>query len=665
MKLSELYSEYLANWISDGSLISRDRISLLGIKPLYDRFLTNAWITKVWMVVQMPVHCDTNITHAIRTEMGVMFPDVRTVIHLYGKPVNVNINSESFLRQMRGASAQYNRYEEVFNSLADDQKLTGVIERDGSGRRFSIDKETLNKIKDVFDSYTYVYHSVSQGISFSETYYFIQASAKTRKELYRYKKSLQDLLGGEGIRIREVHGNIGNYLDNFCPAAFARNPNSKFSSMLLSQENVSLMLPNKTKGLVNEDGILLGVDWMTKLPFFASFFSSGAAQVNLIAGKSGCGKTFFSFMIAISLCSFGVHCSVIDIKGREWSKLSSFLQVLEVTMSGPTSRFVNTLRLDGVVCDYDNCVELYDNAVQGTVDIFTIIVNLQENEGNLVDLTSILQTAVMKLYSSHDVVRDNPETFYRTAEFKYSDVLNIVSDLEASRSYSEQQVKICRLIRTRSAPFFASEGRYSDAMKNEITVSEILATPMVIYNMNKNNAETLDILDDLKLYMSQFLDGEKHFLRKQERKHTAAFYEELQRCGSLGTLVRSISAKVTGSRSNNLTVFLLLNAVATLDADAFSAIKSNITTKLIGLVNSGDVDKLVAEYDCGDIKDYIVAIKDCQNGYFNNCFAISYDNGIKRDKAVIKSVVPDQMCRAFETRDMFYSGSDSQEYWEG
>lgn len=50
MKLSELYSEYFANWISDGGMINRDKISLLGIRLLFDRFLTNQYITKAWMV---------------------------------------------------------------------------------------------------------------------------------------------------------------------------------------------------------------------------------------------------------------------------------------------------------------------------------------------------------------------------------------------------------------------------------------------------------------------------------------------------------------------------------------------------------------------------------------------------------------------------------------
>ena len=152
--------------------------------------------------------------------------------------------------------------------------------------------------------------------------------------------------------------------------------------------------------------------------------------------------------------------------------------------------------------------------------------------------------------------------------------------------------------------------------------------------------------------MSQFLDGEKHFLRKQKKLHTAAFYEELQRCGSLGTLIRSISSRVTGSRSNNLSVFLLLNSIKTLDADAFSAIKSNITTKIIGLVESPDQKVLVKDYGCEDIDSYMTRIRDNTNGNYNNCFAVSFDSGLRKDKVILKSVVPPEMSKTFETRDI-------------
>jgi len=663
MKLSDLYSEYIANWLSEGLLITRDKISLLGIRSLFDSYITNGWITKTWIISALPVHFDVNLTQAIRSEMHEAFPDMKTIVHMYNSPVNVSVNNENFRRQLKIAANQYNRYKEDYNGLSEDEKLTGLNVHVGGGYHLRIDRTTLLTYKASYDSFSYVFDKVNHGSGFTSTYYFVQASAKTRAELRKYQKMLLNVIrstAGEfeskldNIYVREVHGAVDNYLSNFCPATFKQQPSSKFPTLLLSDENKAALLPTKTKGLINANGVLIGLDWQAKLPFFQSFFDNGAAQVALVDGKTGCGKTFFMFFVAIELAGIGVHGSVIDIKGNEWSKIMKFIKgSIEIKMTGKNARFVNTLRLDNIQCDKDNCEELYDNAVQGTIDIFTIIVKLQENEGNIADLVTVLETAINKLYSQHDVVRDNPETFARTRDFKYSDVIDIVIDLKNTKSFSDAQRHICGLIQTRSAPFFVSEGRYADAMKNELTVSEIIESPFVIYNMNKNNAETLSTLDDLKIYMSQFLDGEKHFLRKQQKLHTAAFYEELQRCGSLSTLVRSISARVTGSRSNNLSVFLLLNAITTLDSDAFRAIKSNITTKMIGYVEEPDQNKLVEEYGCDDIKSYMERIRTNEKGYYNNCFAVSFNTGLKRDKVLLKSVVPKEMIEAFNTRDSF------------
>lgn len=156
--------------------------------------------------------------------------------------------------------------------------------------------------------------------------------------------------------------------------------------------------------------------------------------------------------------------------------------------------------------------------------------------------------------------------------------------------------------------------------------------------------------------MSRCLDSRKHFMRKQQGLHQAAFYEELQRCGSMDVFVRNISADVTGSRSNNLTVFLLMNAISTLDEKAFAAIKSNITTKIIGLSNTHDIKKLVSDYDCGDIEGYMHKIHDNKNGAYNNCFAVSYDVGNDKDSLILKSVLPKDMLKAFATRDKYVIG---------
>lgn len=252
MKLTDLYAEYFANLISGGGLINRDKISLLGIRPLFDRYLTNQYITKAWMVLSVPVHFDKNLTQLIRTEMHDIHPSVTTIIHLYNSPVNVKVFSDSFKRHMRASADQFYKYREIFDSLSDIDKETGLEERGADGGKFRINIETLNSIRDVYDSYMYVHRTVAGGKTFSNTYYFIQASCKSKDDMNKYSKDLERMLQGLGIVIRRVKGNVGQYLDNFCPAAYTQEKSGKFRTMLMSQENVASFMPTVTKGLVGE-----------------------------------------------------------------------------------------------------------------------------------------------------------------------------------------------------------------------------------------------------------------------------------------------------------------------------------------------------------------------------------------------------------------------------
>ena len=652
MKLADLYSEYFANWVSGGLLINEDKISLLGIKPLFDRFLTNGYSTKAWMVTGLPVNFNINLMQAIRQEMFAIYPNVSLIIHTYSEPVNINVNSDVFRRQLKSSAKRYNMYKSVFDQLSEDEQLTGAYEANPvSGRRIGIDSETLAKIKDDYDSYAYVYEQVMSGTTFTNTYFFIQATCNDRKIMHKFSKALSDKLTSNKIYFQEIHGNVGQYLLNFCPASFRQTAHNKFTSLLLSEDNLAAILPNKTKGLIEDSGLMFAMDYQSKDPFFIDFFNSGAAQVIMLLAQSGFGKTYMAFAIAIALSSMDVHWSATDIKGNEWSVLAKYVKIIEISMSGSNARFVNTMRLDDVACDYSDCEEFFETAVQGTCDLFEIATNLMPSEGNVADLRAILSTAIIKVYESAGVVKNNPATFAITKNFRYADVLDVLSSLALSSSYTDKQREICSLIQTRTSQYFMSEGRYNNAFTNELTIGEILESAGVVYNFNKNSTEQLDTLDSLRVFMSQFADGKKHSIRRRTGLHTAAFYEELQRCDGVGTLLKSISSKVTGSRSNNLTVFLLLNAVSTFKNADFSAIKSNITTKIIGKVIDDDLKYLVNEFDCKMMKDYLELINDPITSYeYRNCFAVQYDTGVSSGKAVIKAAVPESWSTQLRTR---------------
>lgn len=656
MKLSELYSEYFANWISDGSMISRDKISLLGIRPLFDRYLTNQYITRAWMVCSVPVHFNQNLTQMIRTEMYERYPEISTIIHMYSIPVQVRAESDTFKRQMNLSAKRYYQYADIFEQLSDVEKETGIQMRNELGAKVDVNSYVLENIRDSYDSYMYVHHNASEGKTFTNTYYFIQASGKDKNSMAKYDRDLMQMLLSKEIMIKRVRGNIGQYLDNFCPAAFIQSGVSKFQTMLFSQENTAAFMPSVTKGLVGKRGIIIGIDWLTKLPFALDLTSSGTAQVIMIAGKSGCGKTFLAFEIALELTGFGIHCSAIDIKGGEWSKLKKYINTLEIDMSGDSARFVNLLRLDDLQCTSKNCQEAFESAISNTVGLFEVCTNLQAYEGNIADLRSILNQAVEKVFSTKGVEKDNPQTFTITRTLTYEHVLDVISTLEHSKSYTDSQKHLCKLIKTRCATYFMGEGRYSAAFKNELTVADVLDRPLIIYNFNKNKGETLDIIDNIRVFMARCLDSRKHFIRKQKGLHQAVFYEELQRCGSMEVLIRNISADVTGSRSNNLTVFLLLNAVSTFDSKQFAAIKSNITTNIIGNSNTADIHKLVDDYDCKAIEKQMYKIHKNAGNHYNNCFAISYDTGNDKDTLILKTVMPKEMEADFKTRDSLVIG---------
>lgn len=654
-RLRDLYSDYLANWLSGGNLINQEKISLLGIKPLYDRFLTHGKISKCWFLYSFPVETDINVVESIRQEMFLVCPGVKTIVHSYNVPLQINVSNEIFRRKLHKSEDDYAQYEEVFNQLSESQKLTGFSGYTNDGKKYYVTGRRLEQIKNVYDSYKTVYKTVNRGSGYSHTYLFVQASASTKREMKVYTKELARVLSSSDIYYSEIKGNVGTYLSNFCPATYVHDSTKKFKPMLFSTENLTEQSPYKTKGLVGGNGVLLGIDAETKLPLMVDFFNSGAAQVIMMIAKSGAGKTYSALQIALFLAGMGVHVSVIDIKGNEWNKLSAYVDSVEIVLDGKNPRFVNTMRLDDLGCTVENARIYYNMAVRATVNLLSIMVNLQPGEGNVVDLEDILQSATTKYYTMQNVDPKNPKTFANTRRMKYSEIVDIVADLEATNTYSDAQREMCSIIRTRCAGYFKSGGRYSDAFENEITVAEVLHKPLVIYSFNKNADVMLDTMDNLRIFMVQYLDTKKQSIRKEQKLHTAAFYEELQRSNQFGRLVETISHSVTGSRSNNVIIFLLLNAVSVFRNSELSAIKSNITTKIVGKLEDSDIDILVNEYGCKPIESSLKKINDKNTNRWNHCFAIQYDTGADsteaRDKAIYRCVVPNYMMKQFQTRD--------------
>lgn len=652
MRPSDLYIDMFINKITGGSLIKRGQISSLGIKTAYGRFLTKKYETKVWCIFGVDVHYQNNLTQGIRQRMFREFPKIRTVVHLYNQPANIAVNGAAFERKLNRISKDYEAYQEILSDMSPVEKVVGkVIRIPNTGKKLYLKESRLNDMKDKYDSFAYVHRKTNTGAGFTSSYFFVQASAKTYKELVQYSKRLEALCKQDKVFLVELTDDMNHYLSEYCPWTLKETETRHIQPVLFSDENLSYQLPYKTSGLVGGDGILFGIDWKNKLPFLLNLHASSAAEVFLVLGQTGCGKTITCFELSEQLVGRNCHTSVIDFKGNEWVRMSPFIDQKIISMDDKNPKFVNTLRLDDLRCNEDNCVDMYNNAKKGTITLLALMVNLTPDEGNESDLEMILEQAVSKVFSSHDIVPENPKTFSRTKGLTYQDVINIIPELESTKSYTEQQKVLCKLIRTRCAPFFSIGGRYSEAFKNEITVGEILDSPQIVYSFNKNTDATLDLLDTIRVYMVMFLDGKKQAIRKELGLQTAVFYEELQRCQRMDKLVEYISGVVTGSRSSNVSVFLLLNAISTFDNSALGAIKSNITSTVVGKVTSDDIRVLVDQFDCASIENDMRKISEDETETYRNCFAIKFDTGVSKGNTIFKTILPKETLKILNTRD--------------
>lgn len=658
-----MFIDYLINTITDGSLLNREKMGATGLRPSYDRVMSKEYIRKMWAISKLPNDYDYNLCEIIRYKMTNDFPDCKTIVNIHCKPKKVAVDTSLFKRLMGAAAKEYERQEQIFGMLNDTDQLTGKVVRfGGASRKAVITKEKRDKAKFEMLSYKHVFqHQNSRG-AFMRSVIIVEGLFPNEAIMNKYKTELQGLLMSHKIGFREVRNDVTAFLTNYGVAGYVTGEVDQ-KTMLVSDVALASQTPYRIRGLVGGTGICLGYDARTYLPFMINFFGSGSAQVCLVYGRTGSGKSYMCFATCLALIFEGVHCSAIDIKGSEWNRLMSYIPgSVEIKMSGSGARFVNPLRLDDIEVDEEYADSYFEMAVTGTRELLTLMVAPDPKDNiSMPDLKDILSTAIIKTYSTRGVKRDEPETFKKTKDLTLNHVMEALNTLAKSTTYEKiGKSDLAFKVIDRCSSFVSSEGQYATAFQNEITIGEILKAPLVIYSFDKNDGTMLDTLDSIRVFMVQYLDTKKQAIRKRAKEHSAAFYEELQRCNQFGRLIEFISHSVTGSRSNNVILFLLSNDLSTFDTKEMQPVRSNITTHIIGKTNDDDKKILTERYGCKDIAKDIELVSEDAN--YENCFVIKYDTGqnisnggVKseaRDSAIIKTVLYGELERKFMTRDL-------------
>lgn len=599
--------------------------------------------------MKFPYDFNEELLNTVQQDLKERYPKVDLVFQFLSDPLDINIENNIFVAGREKAGQQYEKFKTAFESLSQTDKVMGVSQMTGSGMRMTFGKGDVEFRRQHWESYNLVADAVGKGQGIFYTYIFLHAQANSNKEMNKFVPALRSKLIQAQVVFKPIKSLLSSYLENYGPASF-RDPSSKgYPQTFLLRENITNLLPTSVEGLINEEGILLGIDVNNGFPFMLEFLKSGQGQTCMLGAKTGWGKTHLGFKFALGLLGAGVHVSVTDLKGNEWNKIGQYTKYLEITLGGESPRGVNTLRLDDMRATREDCAYLYDGAVNATVRVLSLMSELEEGD-NKGDLEKALRTSIITLYNQNGVVRENPDTFIKTRHLKYEDVMPFLAEKESGTETMPEEVKrICNLARFRCESTLKESGPIVEAFKNEITVQEILDVPMVIYSLNKNTDTDLSVAETIAIFMAEYLSTKKHHYRRRQNLHSALFAEEVQRYQEAGEIVEFLSNQTTGARSQNVMIVFLLNSLSKLNGPSFAPIKSNVSTALLGLLNESDIKMVRDDFGYHELYNDLMEIYHHPDDY-KNVFAVSFNTGFQHGTALIRALMPQNMNKALATR---------------
>lgn len=651
-KTYDFYCNYLANFLSGGVLANKVGMSELGIKALYDRIITKSSVKKIICISQFPLDYDRAFCSILNKRVAELFPDCSVTTSLQLFKSNLNISSSDFKRNMGLAEQRYLDEKQIFDSMSATDKSVGKLFI-GGGFRKKVTKQGVALLKDNFESYQYCNSVIENEGTLFTGYMFVEVIAPDNKTLVKVRDLIYKILDASKIHSGEVTNNCSKYLSTISPTGFMTRAktNKEFKNTLLSQENVAQLLPYKSHGFVGDgSGTLIGIDMGSRAPFILNFFKTGDRQINMFIAPSGCGKTVSCFAIALFLLDDNIHCSATDLKGKEWVKLAPFTKYVEIDVSSANGVYVNTMRLDDMNITQENCRNLYENSVNVTCSLLQTIVGFNEDSEDYRDAETVFRNAITKYFVMNGVMKDNPSTFVNTKNLNYKDLVSMIKQLSALPNFKSQETLINKIVNR----CVMTIEQTTLLTGKELTVSDIIDSPLVIYSFNKNENQGESILSDrVRTLMISYLDMKKIYFRKEKKLGTCCFYEELQRNAEFSSLINFIVAVVTGARSSNVTVFLLCNSPNTLLSPSMQAITSNISSYMIGPLPEEDNEVLVKL----GLRSVVPRVQQLTNdpANFKNCFVCHFNTGDVVDTVTYKAMLPPSILDRMKTRDAISS----------
>lgn len=679
----EMYSLHIANFITEGKLINRAKMSPSGVRAVHSKILTKNMEKRVLEVLRIPYEFTGRISEELNEQVGKSYPHVKLNIVVITTPTKVEINSDLFKSELSRAVNNYEGIKDSYNSLSWKDRIYGLVGKRGK-YYYNITKERVREFEIIKDSYLDAVRLTKERHQFNQCILTVEISSPVTKDLDTCFEMIQNYFTYSKFEQMELSGSYAKYLSTLSPTGclkLGEKAEYPYAYNLFYDSNYEHIFPSEINGLTGDGkGILFGSDIENRTPVTLPMTSTGSAQVVLICAATGRGKTFISNLPVDSALAQHIHVSIVDVKGYEWTpKVDQLGFGKVINFGGGHPKFVNLLNLSDLEVNRETCAEYYDNAKKGITELCFLLCNIPVGE-RLSDSDKMLKasietfvpSSVDKLFNSLGVFRNSPNSFRNTRGNHYKELLSIISTQVNSKSVSYSLREFGDRMINYISDFFTGRGLYRGMQENEITLADIIREPLIIYSLDKNNETDSTTIDAIRYFHIQYLDKKKQTYRKNTGKFTMVLFEELQRSAEFARLMTYIAGTVTGGRSNNIITIMLCNTLATFSDKnnvALQQIASNINTYLIGPVGKNDVRILEENFTCNEILHHVKKMSfdeelhdkgedtEAQSGEerakYDRAFALLFKDGeIKKTRALVRASVPKDLEKSRSTRTM-------------
>lgn len=655
----DMYASEIATMLSRGRLLPLDSLAYDEVQIASNFIGTLSTKHKIYCVSKFSTEYDANITHQLKEEINAIYPEVDLIVQKSSYPFFYKTNTRQFISSHANAVRNATVTSAFFKKLSPSEKTRGV--RIGNK---VINEGFVNIMNQDKLSYDYV-KGISKNNKLSLTYVLIHIIMPDKIERSDDFKDedpedtianlIHDFAVESNCIIKEVK-DLREYISSLSPIGWL-HPKKLFSSMnanLFGPPNFSAHM-DYTQGIEGRSGIDYGTVLNTNAPLCINTKASSFAQVFLITGKTGFGKTTIMKSALEQHLLVEDYCDVCDFKGTDYSGLMALYPNLVKRIDMDAGAYPNLFDLTGYPCPTGTTMVL---AIENIVDSLITMMDLQgkEIDEHIKNIETLLTILVKGYFTSKGVLSDI-NTFHKSCNCNYFEFWGVASKtMNTSATIRENYIDQIPLVTKRLREYFVLDGSKSDYLKTPINLKEYLDARCVIYAFNMANRDKpADVRTQLAYLFQSAISGIRNVKIVAEKKAQVLTIEEFQVASNAIGMLRSIARRASVSRSYNLILYILLNdigifrtetktgrtLVSNEEEKALGTIKSCFTSFFVGYMEYDNAVKFNEIFNLKEIKEEVLKINEADSdGEDRYNFAFKYDSGFEKGYGVMRLKLP-------------------------